>query len=475
MSSAPGGAHASRPSIALRLSVLFVVGSLAVLLSAGVYLYFSYTRGIFADEAQSVSAQADAIERVLARDPDLKGRAGADLRRQYQVLEGADYLLRVRDEYGRTVYETPGLEGRLPAHALPAVDPSRAGGPVAVQMRRRNGRTYVVASAVVDTHDGHDGRRIVQVAYDGTLEASLLDAYRRRTLVAMLVGSLVSLVCGVGIARRGLAPLAEITRATERITAAHLHERIGTRAWPRELTSLASAFDEMLGRLELAVSRLSQFSADLAHELRTPLNNLIGEAEVWLSRPRTGEEYRAVVESNLEECRRLARLTEELLFLARVESDKLRIERVPVDGKALAEEVRSFYEVLAEERGIRLVCEGSARLVGSPSLLRRALINLVSNAVKFTGPGGTVRIGVAREGRGSAITVTDDGCGIEESHLSRIFDRFYRVDSSRAREGEGVGLGLAIVKSIAELHGARVEVESKVHQGTRVTLTLPDA
>src|SRR5262249_14583543 len=153
--------------------------------------------------------------------------------------------------------------------------------------------------------------------------------------------------------------------------------------------------------------------------------------EVALSRSRSPEEYRETIESSLEECGRLSRLTTELLFLARAESDHPPIERKPIDVREMADEVRSFYEVLAEERGVKLTCSGSATTVASPELLRRALFNLVSNAMKYTAPGGRVDIALERTTGAALIRVCDDGAGVAAEHLPHLFDRFYRADASR--------------------------------------------
>ena len=475
---APGGpAGPTAPSswsLSARLSLLFAASSLTVLLAAGIFLDLVFARGIFEDERRSVSEQIETVAGVVERDPELGGADGSRVRWIYATVENSDYLLRVLDDRGRVVFETPGLEDLLPGRIFPSPSREPASTRSGPRVLRRDGRFYVVAARRIETRDDARPERIIQLAYDGTSEDVLLAKYRDEALVAMALASFLVVVLAFVLVRRGLRPLQEITRATQDISAAHLDRRIGQRRWPKELSALAAAFDEMLARLERSVSGLSQFSADLAHELRTPLNNLIGEAEVALSRPRGAEEYRETLESSLEECGRLARLTEELLFLARAEGDRAGFAREPADLRELAEDVRGLYEAVAEDRGIKLECRGAAALLASPSLLRRALINLVSNAVQYTPPGGRVEISVERADGGARIQVADDGDGIPPEHVSRIFDRFYQVDASRSREAPGTGLGLAIVRTIVDLHRGRIEVESRVGQGTRVTVELPD-
>ena len=456
-------------SLAGRLSVLFTAASFAILSATGFLLYLLFAKGIYQDEARNVTEQIALVRTALIANPELTGSAGARIRSQYDSLDDMNYGLRVIAPNHRVVFETPGLGRLLPEYSFPpAADVVRP-----ATERHHERRTYIVGSALVEG-GSPDETRIVQLAYDGTDESRLLSTYRDNTLVALSFGAVATVLLGAVVARRGLRPLRDITQSTERITAASLDERIGERTWPRELVSLATAFDRMLARLESAMARLSQFSADLAHELRTPLANMIGEAEVTLAKRRSEDEYRGVIESGLEECQRLSRMVEELLFLARAEGNGVLIEKRRVDLREVADAVKSLYDMVAEDRGITFTCEGAASATVSPPLVSRTLTNLVSNAFKFTPTGGKVAISVARVPHGGEITVEDSGCGIPKCELPKIFDRFYRVDTARSRSSEGWGLGLAIVRSIVDLHGGRIDVTSEVERGTRVTLCFPD-
>lgn len=459
-------------SLSTRLSLLFAVSSLVVLISASLFLYFVFARATFADEVRLVSDQMNLLSEVLRQDPMLTSPDGERIRWEFITVDNSDFLLRVLDDRDRVVFETPGLESLLPGHVFPLPEPHPLRADSGVRVRHRQGRVYVAASREITTGDPASPRRIVQLAYDGTQEALLLAKYRDQGLIAIGLCSMTFVLLAFWATRRGLRPLEEITLATQRVSAQRLDQRIGPRAWPKELAALAAAFDAMLARLEESVSRLSRFSADLAHELRTPLNNLIGEAEVALSRNRSAQEYREAIESSLEECGRLSRMTEELLFLARAEGEEARLDLQRVALHELVESVRSLYEAVAEERGIKLECRGAAVVEACPTLLRRAIINLVSNAVKYTAPGGHVEIAIQPAADSTSIVVSDDGCGIPEEHMPHIFDRFYRGDSARSRDPDGMGLGLAIVKSIVDLHEGRIDVESRRGQGTRVTMQL---
>jgi len=448
-------------------------GFLAILIGAGLFLYLVLERYLYRDEAETLTDVIEAVRAVLPSDPNLSGPASESIRSLSAMTSQSHYGLRVTDELGRVVFETPGLSDRVPSEILrPSHSTPESG--ISVERERRDGNTYLIATSHFDLDENGNARRVAYVAYDGWGdEEALLRQYGWSLLAVVLFGSVLSVLMGAWVARRGLRPLQEIAEVTRRITAERLDQRIGERPWPTELAALAIAFDDMLSRLADSVSQLSQFSADLAHELRTPLNNLIGETEVTLSRPRTENEYRETLESSLEEYRRLARLTEELLFIARLEREPIAAEFQSIEARDIAEGVSAILESVAEEQGTTIGCSGSARLVASPSLVRRALINLVSNAIAHASA-KHISIEMERTSEAAEIRVRDDGCGIAKEHAARIFDRFYRVDSSRAREQGGAGLGLAIVKSIVDVHRGRTVVDSTVGEGTCIVLTFPD-
>jgi two-component system heavy metal sensor histidine kinase CusS len=308
-----------------------------------------------------------------------------------------------------------------------------------------------------------------------------LRAHNQRNLAAaILAAAVLASVSGLWIARRILGNARRLGAAASRIGARALDERLPVADTPTELVESTQAFNHMLDRLQHSFERLSAFSSDLAHDLRTPIGNLLGEAQVALSRPRTNDEYRAVLESAVEEYERLSRMIGNMLFLARADNDQAAPAAHWVDLDAALERVLGYFELLAEERGIRL--EKSVRAGRSAhrtvwadeTMLVRALSNLVSNALRHGARETTVSIS-ADVGPGGevALQVANEGAGIPREHQSRIFERFYRVDESRQGSASGSGLGLAIVRSIMELHGGRASVASAPGQPTIFTLHFP--
>jgi len=338
---------------------------------------------------------------------------------------------------------------------------TEAGETYRVLVRRTGGR----AAALPDVHT-------IIVATPIDYHLTFLASFRRT--LWLMIGSAILVMGAMGwiAVRRGHAPLRDIGDRMRLVSAGESAQAIRPESVPRELGDLAVAFNEMLRRVDESFRRLANFNADIAHELRTPITNLMTQTQVSLSRARTVDEYREILYSNMEEYERMAQMVGDMLFLAQQDNGGIARESADID---LAVEVRSlfdYYEGWAEERGVALALEGSARVVGDRRLLQRALGNLLSNAIRHTPKGRSVRVALRVEGDAVAIFIENPGTPIPPDDLPKIFDRFFRVDPSRQRRGEGAGLGLAIVKSIIDIHGGTIEAESD-ERSTRFRITLP--
>lgn len=461
-------------SITAKLTFLFSLSAFVIFGAAALFFNWVVERNLHNEDNQFLADKIHVLRRILQERPDDLDFLRAEAEWEVAARQFVPYYVRVLDDQKRTVIETPEMGGRVPSSAFPPAVGATETPKEAAEWRGEDGRLYLLMSAWSKLGQGVEGRRLIQVAMDESHEETLMAGYFQNMGVVLFFVVLLSAGASVAIARRGMRPLEEITKAAQRITADQLHERIDPARWPKELTPLAVAFDEMLTRLEDSFTRLSGFSADLAHELRTPINSLMGEAEVALSRARTPEEYRQVLESSLEEYGKLSRMVDSLLFLARAESTEIRIDRCRLDALKEIQAVREFYDAVAEEQGVMVHCCGEAPLNADPALFRRALSNLVSNALKYTPRGGTITLSVRRlHHQQVEISVEDTGVGIAQEHLPRIFDRFYRADPARSQHPEGTGLGLAIVKTIMDLHRGTVRLQSQPGQGTLVTLRFP--
>lgn len=337
----------------------------------------------------------------------------------------------------------------------------------------QGGRSYRGLAASIATAVAGWPPLSVAVAIDTGHHQAFMNAFMQTLWLFVAGGALATGLLGWFAASRGLAPLRAMRERAALVTAQKLDQRLPADAVPAELSDLATTLNEMLARLEEAFRRLSDFSSDLAHELRSPISNLMTQTQVSLSRPRDATSYREVLESNAEEFERLARMISDMLFLAQAENGLAIAKGEQVD---LAREVRDlfdFYDALAHERGIHLQLVGEASARGDRIMLRRALSNLLSNAIRYTPKDGSVVVTVALEGTETVLSVDNSGETIPPQHLARLFERFYRADPSRQHaSGEGTGLGLAITQAIARAHQGRMSATSAAGR-TRFSIRLP--
>ena len=298
---------------------------------------------------------------------------------------------------------------------------------------------------------------IAALAVDISHHERFMGSFRSTLWLFVGAGAVLAGLLGWAVVRRGLAPLERMRRDAAAVTADRLDLRLNLDEVPAELAQLATTLNDMLARLEDSFRRLRDFSSDLAHELRTPVSNLMTETQVALSRSRSTEEYREILGSNAEEFERMARMIGDMLFLAQADHGLLVPTREPID---LAEQVRElfeFFDALAEEKRVNLVLDGEGRVTGDTLMLRRALANLVANAIRHAEAGTDIRVRIAATSDGGArIAVANQGVAVPPEHLPRLFDRFYRVDPSRHREEQGAGLGLAITRTIVHAHGGEI-------------------
>jgi len=305
---------------------------------------------------------------------------------------------------------------------------------------------------------------------------AFMKAFRINLWLAIAAGIALTAVLGWVAARRGLIPVRQMADVAKGISVSHLGERLSLETVPPELVDLAIAFNEMLARLESSFSRLSDFSSDLAHELRTPISNLMTQTQVAISKERSADEYREILYSNLEEYERLARMIADMLFLAKADNGLIIPSRETVNLSMEVQELFGFYEAFAEEQGVTLALTGKGVIQGDRLMLRRALSNLLSNAIRHTPPHNTVIVVIENLAESGNVRLSFENPGetIPSEHLPRLFDRFYRVDSSRQKTSDGAGLGLAITKSIVDAHQGTIQVLSG-NGVTRFEVSFPAA
>ena len=451
-------------SIAFQLISLFTLAA-ALLLAFGLGIFYSIV-------VRHASAEDNAVlaDKLSAVSGDLRENGPETFAEELANVRAGGhtpYWIRMLDANGRTVAETLGMDRLIPAQTFPA---SRE---LSEALRNRTDYHDAAKQFSLVAFNEHFNGRIytLQVAQDRSSDEQVERNFALLFIAVLAGGVVASALIAIIVTRHGLQPLREMTQSFGRVGPNHLKEHIGSAGWPRELQPLTIAFDEMLKRLDDSFTRLSQFSADLAHELRTPIANILGEAQVALTLDRTAAEYRETIESSVAECERLSRIVDNLLFVARVDAAREPIARKQFDARAAVEKIAAFYQTLAEDRHVTISCSGDGQIYADPDLFERAVGNLLDNALRFTPENGSIHIALSKHNSALEVAVSDTGSGIASEHLPRVFDRFYRAESSRG--SDGAGLGLALVKSIVDLHGGSAMIESKVGRGTTVKLTFP--
>lgn len=454
-------------SIAARLTFWYALLSVVLIASAGSVLYWVLTDRLRQEDDQMLAGRIAEIRAILLHPTD-SAIFRDELQREAAMLPGT--YIRLLNSQGAIVVEAPTSHAVFGHRKVSDPFSQITGDDRGADWLSDEGEVFRIMSSRVAVGSGFT----VQVAMSRTKEAEVIAAYRRTLWVTVSAALAIAIVLGYLIARRGLQPVSRLASIVAELSAAHLHRRMADDAWPRELRPLATNFDQLLAHLEESFARISRFSADIAHELRTPLHILRGEAEMALSKARSSEGYRACIESAAEEYERLTRMVDALLFLARTEQPDAQLDKKSLTLDQELTAVCAFHQAMADEQEVFLTASGAGIVLAESSLLRRALGNLIVNALRHTPSGGRIVV-EAKEipDRETEIIITDTGEGIAPEDLPHVFDRFYRADSARLRQGAGTGLGLAIVRSIMQLHSGTVSLRSELGRGTAVTLKFP--
>jgi len=454
-----------RTSLSLRLALLYAAGTTVLLVVLGAGLAWLLRTQLEARDREEIDLKAEHVQRILSQLCCTEDVDGALARIEEVTLDHPHLSIGVRRGARWLVPLLP----ELASLAGPGANDAIPHAPRLAQFEVGRDIWWLRRIDFVTPAD------LVYSAYIA-LHVNPTQHMVRALLWTMagfgLLGVLASAALGGWVARRGLAPLALIAGEAERVTADRLCEPLPAHDAPAEVRGLVNAINRMLQRLRESFTSLEQFSADLAHELRTPISNLMLETQVTLARPRNADEYREALHSNLVELERLQRMVADMLFLARADKGMFDLKREPVDLAQEAKSVAEFFEPACAENDQRIDIEGSAIAAGDRSMLRRAITNLLSNAVRYSPPGATIRVRAVQTPAEARFEVENPAKPHSPEELRRLFTRFDRGDAVQRGASDGTGLGLSIVESIMRLHRGKVSAVSGAF-GIRFSLILP--
>ncbi|MBV4480590.1 heavy metal sensor histidine kinase [Pseudomonas khavaziana] len=444
-------------SLTLRLALIFALLAFALLATLGVTLYRELERELIKRDDAALISRANQLRNLL-NDGNTLELIKSKPELFQNMLGNSESVLSIA---------APGQQALLLVNPgniqIPPVSPvtkDHALGLADVQhFLDVSGVPLATVAASIDT--GDLGSLQITVGRLMAERTTMLARYRLNVFILASMAAVILALVGYVLVHRGLLPLRRLASHAQGIGVSNLAERLDSHGAPKELLPMIDSFNTMLERLAKGFIQLGQVSTDMAHELRTPINNLLGETQVALQQSRSMESYQQLLASNVEELERLARMLDNMLFLARTDPASALRQRQELDAADEVERIADYFEGLAGDVGMHIVGLGEGVIWAEPMLLRRALANLCANAIKYGAPNTELSIQAIPTTGGTHLRVSNHGQTIAAEHLPRLFERFYRVDESRECSSQSNGLGLSIVATIMQLHNGRYGVTSE--------------
>ncbi len=466
-------------SIKERIIILYLVVLFLILPALGVFLYLGLDKITYDSIDSGLLSKAKALATLISEENDKTEFTFSDeIMGEYNTV-GAKSFFQIRRFDGTSIEKSASL-GNLDLPYGENKDQTRF---TTVHFNGTPVRMINFHLPDSIAHDrelrepgpkGRDNGLIIQCAEDIQEQVALLKNFRLILSLSLFSVMLISALGGFFIARKALSPIEEISDTIRGISESRLSERIPLADVPKELRGLAASFNQTFERLEKSFKRQKQFVADASHELRTPLSVILSQSEVMLRKERSAEEYKNALAAIEEAAGIMSDIVGKLLALARLSTEKIELKMEPVNLNGVIRQAVKIVTPLAIQKGIRINLPVYERPVisGDRAALLELVGNVLDNAIKYNVPDGKIDIAIKKENSFLIIKIQDTGIGISRKDMAKVFDRFYRADKSRSKEGGGIGLGLSICKEIVGLHGGRIEIESVIGMGTTVSIYL---
>ncbi|WP_410209976.1 heavy metal sensor histidine kinase [Aquirhabdus sp.] len=469
-------------SLSVRISLIFSLCTLIIFLIMGLVIDHLVTQQLIAVDRERLEMRMSEVESILKDHPSNSQNTIDELKSAF--ISRRKPIVRIERPIGTPLFTTENLQpstSQLVVGQGPTLqewqDHQKEGMVLLITQDKTleqqewpiNHKRYLFMLLTQENTVDQATNYRIMIGLEVRKHTRFLHHFRELLLAVGGLGTLCLMVLGWYATRKGLSSAQSMVGVAEQISAHNLTERLDTDNAPTELVPLASSFNEMLDRLKLTFIRLSEFSSDLAHELRAPINNMMTQTQVCLTQPRDNQTYQEILYSNLEEYERLSRMISDMLLLAQADHGINLFHAKDVDIGKEAFELYEYYDALAEEKGMQLKLSGRAIVHGDQLMLRRALSNLISNAIRYGNRDSIILIDLSQSLNFATITVQNDAAPVPAEQLMHFFDRFYRSATAQQRTDEGTGLGLAITKSIVQMHGGDIEVRS---EGQQITFTM---
>lgn len=446
-------------SLTSRLTLFFTVVAATVVIGLGWLLMAAAERHFMELDRIILNEKKYTIEDIFTKAnslDDMRWRLNESLNNHHGLL------ILVKNLNGEDIFQSENVS--LPNNLIPLESEGQKNSLLSWKIGTTNFHTIIYQA----TPKYNPSTRFnVTIAIDTKHHLQFLSDLQRSLAIYAILATLISGLLGWIASHRGMAPLRTLKKMAAEVSAHRMEERMPVNAVPVEMAELAIELNLMLDRLQQDFRRLSEFSSDLAHELRTPISNLLTQTQVTLSAKRDADTYRGILVSNAEELQRMARMVSDMLFLAKTERGVDLPNQEHFSAAFEVQALLDFYEAVADEKKIHLIMIGDGSIQGDRLMFRRAVSNLLSNALRHTPSNGEVLVSILESPQSTKVAVENTGKEIDPMLLPRLFDRFYRSDPSRAHpDSEGSGLGLSITKAIVEAHGGKVTAKSEEGKNT---------
>ncbi|MCL4476805.1 MAG: ATP-binding protein [Nitrospirae bacterium] len=466
-------------SIKARVIAFYMVVLFLTLSALGVFLYFSLHKIVYNSIDSGLLSRAKALATLVTEnDNETEFKFSDDVMWEYNSPKSKSFF-QIRRFDGTTLEKSASLrDSELPFQA--------GKDQTSFKTIFLNGEPTRLINFYVPEDNRHGNKEktsavknkghglVIQCAEDIEDRIDLIQSYSIVLSLSIVFIMIISASGSFLIAKKALTPIKEISETIDRISESNLSERVTEKSIPSELKGLAASFNRTFDSLENAFNRQKQFAADASHELRTPLSVIISQGEIALRKERNAGDYKDALTAIVEAARMMSEIVQKLLTIARLGTDKFELKMEDINIGDIVHESVKLLRPLAEQRDIAINISAAETFTfhGDHAALLELFTNLIDNAIKYNIPQGKIDISIRKERDFIETEIRDTGIGISEGDLDRVFDRFYRVDKARSKENGGVGLGLSICNEIVMLHGGRIEIKSKVGEGTNITVYL---
>lgn len=447
-------------SLTLRLTVFFAVTSGIVLLGLAWIITLSIEEHFITQDKDVLEKKSKIVQDIILQIDDSMTFQDLPNILKSNLIGHNDLIISAISTDSSTLYSSSDIE--IPFHELFKKTDSKLNRVISWSYGDQNYRSLITS---VSTESRPKTSFYLMISINTIHHDTFMYRFQGSLLSYTVIATLISGMLGLFAARKGLLPLYKMKDQALSITVNQLSRRMPDKSVPVEISTLAKALNKMLDNLEDSFRRLSNFSSDIAHELRTPISNLSTQTQVALSKPRDAETYRNVLISNAEEHEHISRMITDMLFLAKTDNGLIppSSETIPLDEQV--NDLFEFYDALAEDKRISLILKGRGSITGDRLMVRRAINNLLSNAIRHTPKEGTITVNIIERNDCITLTVCNTGSPIPKSEIPHLFDRFYRAEQSRTKnDSDGFGLGLAITEAILKTHAGTISVTSDEYQ-----------